>query len=57
MSKVAKEVMNFVILASPELRIYLKRWFDREPAFSRLAVLSYNEIPGNVKVKACGIIR
>ncbi|MCK9225318.1 MAG: flagellar biosynthesis protein FlhA [Candidatus Muirbacterium halophilum] len=56
-TKVAKEVMNFVILSSPELRIYLKRWFDREPAFARLAVLSYNEIPGNLKVRACGIIK
>jgi len=44
-----------VVLCSPGVRRYFKRLFER--IMPQLAVLSYNEIPANVKIKSLGLVR
>ena len=44
-----------VILCSPVIRLHLRRLL--EIAFPKVAVLSYNEIPGNVDIQSIGVIR
>ena len=55
--KVKDDYMSYAILASPDLRPFFKRLLERERTFSKLPVLSYNEIPTNISVKAIGLLK
>ncbi|NLW16904.1 MAG: flagellar biosynthesis protein FlhA [Firmicutes bacterium] len=59
---VSKEVMrltnqgkNPIVLTAPLVRLYFKRLMER--AFSRLVVLSYNELEPSQEVQAVGVVR
>jgi flagellar biosynthesis protein FlhA len=49
-----KEGFSQVILAHPEVRFYVRKIIER--AFSNIAILGYNELPGNVRIKTVGVV-
>ncbi|MGM0608883.1 MAG: flagellar biosynthesis protein FlhA [Candidatus Muiribacteriota bacterium] len=55
--EIKDDVHSFVVLTSPDLRPFFKRLLEREKAFSKTPVLSYNEIPSNISIKAAGVLK
>lgn len=62
LSNVSKEAMRLtnkgqtpIVLTAPLVRLYFKRLMER--AFSRLVVLSYNELEPSQEVQAAGVVR
>lgn len=62
LSSVSKEAMRLtnqgqtpIVLTAPLVRLYFKRLMER--AFSRLVVLSYNELEPSQEVQAVGVVR
>ncbi len=62
LSNVSKEAMRLtnkgqtpIVLTAPLVRLYFKRLMER--AFSRLVVLSYNELEPSQEVQAVGVVR
>ncbi len=54
---ISSKVSNFVILTTPRIRRAFKMLLDSEPGFRTVAVLSHNEIPPTLPVKAVGLLK
>ena len=53
-AEMAQQGQPSVLIVSAEVRLPLRRFL--EPSFPRMAVLSFNELPGATEVENAGII-